>query len=778
MNKKQNLSSQRFKVDGMSCASCVSNVKKALSSVNGVVRAEVNLATEVATVEFLPSQVTTTTMENAVKSIGYSITHMGSDKSVSTTSTDNKGKRLELAQLRNQAFISIFVAILLMVLMNYSVIPVIKDLTPWVINWIMFAIATPVQVLIGRRFYSGAWHAFRSGTTNMNTLISIGITAAYVYSVAVTIYPTLFSSTAFATTSTGLFTHSTGVYYEVPAFIIGFVILGRWLEKRTKASTVGAVTRLAKALPKSAILITDNELTEVPVESVTHNATVLVKPGQTVPVDGVIIEGSSSLDESLVTGESLHKDKGVGDIVLAGTYNGLGSLKITAKKVGSDTVVGQVMRIVEQAQSSRAPIERLADAVTAKFVPVVLLIAAITFVFWVFLAPDPRLANALLATVGVLVVACPCALGLATPMAVVVAIGRAAKMGIIVKEAAALEIANSIKILAIDKTGTITQGKPSISEVVSLKMPQDDLIKLAASVDVNSEHPLASATVNTAKERQLLPLIDTHQFKAIPGMGAQAICEQGLIAVGNIAMMRSLNITKNSTDKVLSKISNTAQSIMFVTLNNQLQGAIAFADSIKPYTADAIQEFHSLGVTTAMLTGDNIATATQVAKNVGIKQVYADMLPDQKSSKIQEWSKQGKKVSMVGDGINDAPSMVLADQGISMGSGADITVEKSQVTVMSGDLRDVVKFMRLSHLTITTIKQNLFFGFFYNVLLIPIAAGALYPLFSDGVPVGLQVILGQHGYLNPVLASGAMAFSSLSVILNSLRMGKKTLPKV
>ena len=762
--------SQVFNVGGMTCASCAGNVRRALLKLNGVLEANVNLASETVSVVFLPSIVNGPQLALSVERAGYSFSEVG-EGSHSYEAAAAKSEALDA--FRNQAIASLSVALLLVVLMNFYAIPLLKTLSVSSVNWIMFALATPVQIWVGRQFYVAAWKAFRSRYANMSTLIAVGITAAYLYSVAVTIFPPLFVDATFSSTGepTGLFSHVTGVYYEVAVFIMGFVILGRWLEGRAKFKTGGALRRLARTLPQTASVLNRGTVEERPIEEVLRGDIVLVKPGGQIPVDGAISEGDSILDESMITGESIPVEKGLGDTVFAGTLNSKGALKITADTVGRDTVAGRIIQIVEQAQASRAPVELLADRITSKFVPVVLLLAAGVFVLWAFLAPQPWFPNTLLVTVGVLVIACPCALGLATPVAMVVAIGRAAAQGILVRDASALEVAGSVNLIALDKTGTITEGSLRVTSIHASRLSASELINLAASVEYRSEHPIAQAILTEGQERSSEPLLPVSEFEALPGMGASGNTDIGSVAVGSRAFMESLGAWDSALSNISEEMMQRGETTLFVALNRKSEGVIGVADRIRPSSADAVQRFKNSGIRTVMLTGDNLLTAREIAKQVGIDEVHAGMLPEDKAEWIRKRRSEGLVVAMVGDGVNDAPAILEADQSMAVASGVDIAVETAQVTLINSDLRNAADFFLLGRLTMKTVKQNLFWGFFYNLLLIPIAAGILYPFFGGEVPSFLEPVFGRHGFLNPILAAAAMAFSSLTVVLNSLRMG-------
>jgi Cu+-exporting ATPase len=653
----------------------------------------------------------------------------------------------------------------MMLIMRYTTIPALEDVSPTVINLILWGIATPVQFWAGAAFYRGAWGALKNRTTNMNTLIAVGTTTAYAFSVAVTLARDEISQ---ATLFAG---HDTGTYFDVSASITGLILLGRFLEVRARGRTSAAIKRLIGLQPRTATIIENEEQVRVQLYEVTAGMEVLIKPGDQVPVDGVVLSGSSTIDEAMLTGESMPVTKAIEDAVYAGTVNGTGVLTFRATRVGSETALAGIVRLVEQAQGSRAPVQRLVDAVTARFVPVVLLAAALGFTVWAIFGPDPAPLNAVLVAVAMLVIACPCALGLATPTAVMVGMGRAAENGILIKNAEALETAHKVDTVVLDKTGTITEGKPGVASLEAYGMSEEELLAIAAAVEMNSEHPLADAIVSEAQSRKIdLPQSDS--FASEPGKGASASVDGETVLIGNVEYMSDNGVDLGASDHV-ENISAKGQTPVLIARDGALAGVIGIADGIKASTPAAIAGLRARGIDVVMLSGDRMQTAKVVADQVGIDTVIAEVKPDQKSAEIERLQTEGHVVAMVGDGINDAPALALADVGIAIGTGTDVAIETADVALMGNDLTNVPRAIDLSHATMRTIKQNLFWAFFYNVLLIPIAAGILYPVFSDGtVPGFLQPLLGEVGFLNPIAAAAAMAISSVTVVTNSLRLAR------
>jgi len=656
--------------------------------------------------------------------------------------------------------------------MNYTAIDSLSKLSPTAVNVFFLVLATPVQFWAGSRFYRSAWSAAKLRTSNMNTLVTIGTSTAFFYSLAVTVLRPLFEdSLAFSGADVGG-SHPTGTYFDVSAAIIGLILLGRWLEARARGRTSDAINKLTGMQPSTAMIVKDGVPEEVEITDVASRDLIVLRPGERVPVDGKIAEGNTTIDESMLTGEPVPVEKQAGDDLFTGTVNGTGAIRFVASAVGRNTVLAGIVRMVQQAQSSKAPIEHLVDQVTARFVPVVLIIAIIVFAVWSFLAPEPAMINALLMTVAVLVIACPCALGLATPTAIMVGMGQGATSGALIRNADALERAHRIDTVVFDKTGTLTEGKPAISSISAIDVTEKELIRLAAAAEVNSEHPLAMAVLAEAKSRDI-EIPDATNVEAVPGRGISATVGDSTVIVGSAAFIADMTSAKYDFTEQSFVIAERGETVLAVARDDKPIGLIGVSDKVKPGVSDAINELTSRGIRTVMLTGDNRRTAEKVAESIGIIHVIADVLPEGKTAAITELQSEGRTVAMVGDGINDAPALATADVGIAIGTGTDIAIEAADVTITSGDPAIVAEIVDLSRSTMRTIKQNLFWAFFYNVLLIPIAAGVLYPIFSDGtVPGFLHPIIGEFGFLNPIVAAAAMAFSSVTVVSNSLRLGR------
>ncbi|CAN5496982.1 heavy metal translocating P-type ATPase [soil metagenome] len=738
-------------IEGMTCASCVRRVEKALAAVPGVSSANVNLATENASVEFDPTVVTLIQLDEAVERAGYHVAKpepvaiVPTAETVPTEAIDPReiARDRELLDLKRKSLVSLVVGAVMMALM-YLRLPwgiEMRDVAPF-----LLIAATIVQFWAGRVFYRATWAALQHGATNMNTLVVAGTSAAYGYSAFVTLWPHRAAQWGF----------EYHLYYESAVVIIALILMGRWLEARAKRQTGEAIKALMGLQAKTARVIRNGVEQDIPVELVVAGDLVRVRPGEKVPVDGVITEGRSALDESMLTGESLPVEKSTGDTVIGATLNRSGSFVFRATKVGKDTTLAQIVRMVEDAQGSKAPMQRLADSISSYFVPIVLGLAVITFAIWLIFGPDPQVTFAVAATVAVLVIACPCALGLAAPTAIMVGTGKAAECGILVKGGEALEQARRINTIVLDKTGTLTRGKPAVVAIQpTASFDENDLLRLVASAEVGSEHPLGEAIVNKARERGL-DLSPTTSFEAIAGRGITATIEARMVQIGNAAFLSELSISGESLADEALRLARTGATPMYVAIDGHLAGLIAVADTLKPESTDAVAQMKALGLEVWMLTGDNRATAEAIAKEAGIENILAEVLPDQKASKVRELQASGKIVAMVGDGINDAPALAQAELGIAIGTGTDVAIAASDITLIGGDLRSIVTAIALSRRTVSTIKQGLFWAFGYNVALIPVAMGVLYPFFD---------IL-----LTPVLAAAAMAMSSVSVITNALRL--------
>lgn len=736
-----------FPVAGMTCASCVARVEQALTSVPGVVSANVNLASEKTTVEYVEGT-DIADLRQAVENAGYKLGLEAQTLEDVTTAV-----RRELRGMRNRFIVAAIFAASIMALMW----------APEFVGkpYLLWALATPVQFWAGWRFYQGAWGALRHRTADMNTLIATGTSAAYFYSMVAVLFPTLF-------TIGGI---EPNLYFDTSAMIIALIILGRFLEARARGQTSEAIKKLIGLKPKTALVIRDGEEREVLVDDVQLGDLILVRPGERVPVDGVVRQGYSSIDESMITGESIPVEKKVGDEVIGGTINKTGSFQFEATKVGKDTTLAQIIRLVEEAQGSKAPIQRLADVIASYFVPIVISIAIITFIIWFFIGPAPSLTFALLNFIAVLIIACPCALGLATPTAIMVGTGKGAEHGILLRSAGALERSHQITTILLDKTGTLTRGQPKVTDIItSPPWSKEEVLQLAASAEHGSEHPLGEAMVRAALKRKL-GLSPASKFKAIPGQGVEALVEKRKLLLGNLGLMEERGLSLNGLEGEAERLRTKGKTVMFLGIDKKVVGIIALADTIKPNAKAAVRELHKMGVEVAMLTGDNWRTAEAIAGEVGIDRVLAEVLPEYKAQEVKKLQDEGRVVAMVGDGINDAPALAQADVGIAIGTGTDVAMETGDIILISGDLMGIVTAISLSKRTIRAIRQNLFWAFAYNTALIPVAAGVLYLAFGkSGVPSGLHFILGKYGFLNPILAAAAMAASSITVVLNSLRL--------
>ncbi len=736
-----------FPVSGMTCASCVARVEEALSSVPGVVSANVNLASEKATVEYTEGT-GIADLKRAVKDAGY---ELGSE--AETLEDVTATAQRELRGVRNRFIFAAILASLIMALMwapSFAGKP-----------YLLWALATPVQFWAGWRFYRGAWGALRHKTADMNTLVAVGTSAAYFYSVIAVLFPVLFAAAEV----------ELGLYFDTSAMIITLILLGRFLETRARGQTSEAIKKLIGLNPKTALVIRDGEEREISVEDVQVGDLVLVRPGERVPVDGIIRDGYSSIDESMITGESIPLEKKAGDEVIGASINKTGSFKFEATRVGKDTTLAQIIRLVDEAQGSKAPIQRLADVIASYFVPIVIGIATITFIVWYFAGPSPALTYAILNFVAVLIIACPCAMGLATPTAIIVGTGKGAEHGVLIRSAETLERSHKIRAVLLDKTGTLTQGEPRVTDIIALpSSSQDEILRLAASAEHGSEHPLGEAIVKAASEKKL-KIASAKDFNAIPGQGIEASVEGKKLILGNLRLMSEKSLSLNGLGGEAEQLRAKGKTVMFLGIDNHIAGIIALADTLKPNAKAAVDGLHNMGIEVMMLTGDNQRTAEAIAREVGIDRVLAEVLPEHKAQEVKKLQQEGKVVAMVGDGINDAPALAQADVGIAIGTGTDVAMETGDITLIRGDLTGITTAVSLSKRTMRTIKQNLFWAFAYNTALIPVAAGVLYLAFGNtGVPSGLHFILGNYGFLNPILAAAAMAASSLTVVFNSLRL--------
>ncbi len=749
-----------FSVGGMTCASCVANIENALAKVPGVISASVNLASEKATVQYVAGEATMADFKKAVVGAGYSIrAEVGAEGSGETDAVMAATRR-EIVALRNKVIFagSIGFFMLLGAISGFS-----GGWLPSFLgnHYLLWVLATPVQFWAGWQFYRGAWGGLKHRTANMSTLIAVGTSAAYLYSVVAILFPGFFTAGG----------REASVYFDTAAIIIALILLGRFLEARAKGQTSEAIKKLIGMQARTARVVRKGQELDVLVAEVVVGDIVIVRPGEKVPVDGIVKEGYSSIDESMVTGESIPVEKGVGDEVIGATINKTGSFRFETTKVGKDTALAQIIKLVEEAQGSKAPIQRLADIISAYFVPAVIVVATITFIMWYIWGPAPALTFALLNFVTVLIIACPCALGLATPTAIMVGTGKGAENGVLIRSGEALETAHKIKAIILDKTGTLTQGKPVVTDVVALPgFKEEELLIAAASAERGSEHPLGESIVSAAREKDL-PLVDATGFNAIPGHGISAMVNGQTVLLGNLKLMQEQGFSLDGLAEGAVHLSSEGKTPMFVAIDGKAAGIIAVADTLKPNSKAAVEELHRLGLEVVMLTGDNQRTAEAIARQVGIGRVLAEVLPEHKAQEVKKLQAEGKVVAMVGDGINDAPALAQANVGIAIGTGTDVAMEAADITLMSGDLEGVVTAISLSKRTMRTIKQNLFWAFAYNVSLIPVAAGVLYFVFGQsGVPSGLTFFLGDYGFLNPILAAAAMAASSITVVTNSLRL--------
>ena len=758
-----------YPVAGMTCAACVHHVGEALRGVDGVLGASVNLATASAAVEHLPGAVDAATLAQAVAAAGYRLDTTAANAGADASANPNDARRREERALRTRLRFASAGAVIL-VLGSFPALPWTDGLLAW---WwyplLLWAIATPVQLWAAGPFYAAGWAGLRRGQPNMHTLIALGTTVAYGYSAAAVI-ARLMGATGWL---------AGGLHFDMAAIIIALILLGRWLEARALGRTSDAIVRLMDLRPRTAHLIVGDDdgvaadALDVPVEQVAVGDTVLVRPGEQVPVDGVVQSGASAVDESSLTGESMPVDKAAGAAVYTGTLNGMGAFTMTATRVGDDTALAQVIRLVEEAQGSSAPVQRLADRVAAKFVPAVGLVAVAAAVLWLLLGPAPSAQYAMLTLVAVFIIACPCALGLATPTAIIVGVGRGAERGILMRNAAALERAHSVDTVAVDKTGTLTNGQPAVVHIATAAgIAEDTVIRSAMALEQFSEHPVGRAVMRHGQTLGLTPPPAT-DFAARQGAGVTGQVDGQPVVVGNANLLSQSGIALDADlDAAAGRMAAQGQTPLFVAQDGQTLGVIAVADTVRPNAPGAVSALQAQGVRVVMLTGDRPEVAASVAAVCGIDEYRAGLLPADKAAAVSELRAAGRTVAMVGDGVNDAPALATADVGIAMGGGADAARESADIALMRDDLSAVATALRLSRATMRTVRQNLFWAFFYNALLIPVAAGALYPVFAalGGVPPGLAFFFGDAGFLNPILAALAMAFSSVSVVGNSLRL--------
>ena len=745
-----------FSIKGMHCASCVTMLERALKQVDGVSRANVNLATEKAAVFYDSQKVTDQHLASAVSNIGYQAMI---NEELKSEDEEQKEKQKELKDLR----LKVIVSLVLGALIFWGSFPGLMNTAPMFLRsfWLQLILATPVQFWAGWSFYRATVSALKHRSANMDTLVAMGTTVAFGYSAVVTLMPAVVEKIGIEPMP----------YFDVSTIIIGLILLGRYFEVKAKAGTSEAIKKLIGLQAKTARVIRDGKEIDIPLGEVVVGDVVRVRPGEKIPVDGVILNGESSVDESMVTGESIPADKVKGDTVVGATINKTGTFTFTAAKVGEQTMLAQIIKLVQEAQGSKAPIQRIADLISSYFVPVVLMLAVTTFVVWYNFGPaDKALLFAILNTVAVLIIACPCAMGLATPTAIMVGTGKGAEHGILIKDAESLEIAHKINTIVFDKTGTLTIGKPEVTDIIvmpnvklqmsnQIQNPNDQILQLAASIEKGSEHSLAEAIVKAAEAKNL-SLGVVEKFLAIPGHGVEGIVDGAKTFFGNRRLMeREKVVITDEQNNNISKLESDGKTVMMLAVNGTLSGFVAVADVIKDTAKDGLSVLKALGIEVVMITGDNRRTAAAIGVKLGITRVLAEVLPDQKEAEVKKIQAEGKVVAMVGDGINDAPALAAADVGIAMGSGTDVAIEAADIILINKDLRSVAAAIVLSKKTMRTIKLNLFWAFAYNIILIPVAMGALYPLFK---------IL-----LNPIFASVAMATSSISVVSNSLLLKRK-----
>jgi len=743
------LRTETLEIEGMTCASCANFVQRSLSRTPGVRRALVNYATEKATVDYLPGEATPATLKAAVESAGYGVVQRAPASSAAEREAETEQQKVRAyQQLRRRFGVAVGLTLLIMPLSMLMLWPMLVHVDEQWLNYGLLLLTLPVLLYSGREFYVAAWKALRHGTATMDTLIAVGTGAAFLYSLAATLTPGFFHRQ-------GLMPE---VYYDTTATIIALILLGKVLEQRAKARTSAAMRALLGLQARTARrLNADGTETDVPIEQLREGDVLSVRPGEKVPTDGRILAGRSTLDEAMLTGESLPVDKQPGDLVFGATLNRTGAFRFRATRVGADTMLARIVQLVEDAQGSRAPIQRLADRVSAVFVPVVIGLAVLTFVAWLLLAPaDTRLPLALVNFVAVLIIACPCALGLATPTAIMVGTGKGAEHGVLIRSAEALEKAYQVDTVLLDKTGTITQGEFSVTDFIAPGQHAPQLLALAAAVERLSEHPLAAAVVRYAEPQSIELLAATH-FQATAGQGATATVAGQPILIGNRRLLAEASVALPAAlENTAAQLAQQAKTVLYLAVAGQAVALLALADTLRPSSAAAIARLQAQGIEVLLLTGDHPQAAAAVAAQVGITRYFAEVLPADKAGKVKELQAEGRRVAVVGDGINDAPALAQADVGLAIGAGTDVAMAAAGITLMRSDLQGVVTAIALSRRTMQVIRQNLFFAFVYNALGIPIAAGVLYPAFG---------IL-----LSPMLAAAAMALSSVSVLTNSLRL--------
>ncbi len=724
----------------------IKELEKTASGIDGVLRSVVNATAGTIELEYIPGQLGLRDIRRTLEKAGFRLPQHVEGRSA--LDIEKEAREKELSELRTKLIASAVFSTLIIVGSFQDMLPFFTLVPRQTMWFILFLLTTPVQFWAGRHFYQNAWASIKHGSTNMNTLVVVGTSAAYGYSTVLTFFPSVL----------GHYAAHGGAYYDTSAVIITLILFGKYLEARAKSRAGEAIKKLMGLQPRTARVVREGQESDIPIEDVESGDLIVVRPGEKVPVDGVIRSGNSTVDEAMLTGESLPVDKRIGDPVIGATLNKTGSFTFEATKVGKDTMLSQIIRMVQEAQGSKAPIQRLADYISSIFVPTVISIGLMTFLVWYFFGPaESRFTFALVNFIAVLIIACPCAMGLATPTAIMVGTGKGAEQGILFKNAESLERAQKIDTVVLDKTGTLTRGEPKVTDVIGNNMSEQEILFFAGSAEKGSEHPLGEAIVRAATAKGIA-LEQSDEFEALPGHGIRAVLKGREVVLGNERLMNERNVDTTKLHAEAEKLSAKGKTPMFVSIDNKAAGIIAVADTLKEHSAEAVSGLQSLGLEVVMLTGDNRRTAEAIAGELGITRVLAEVLPQDKMDMVKKLQAEGRVVAMVGDGINDAPALTQADVGIAIGTGTDVAIEASDVTLIKDDLRVVATAMRLSRRTMKTIKVNLFWAFFYNIIGIPVAAGALYPF------------LGAAGLLNPMYASAAMAFSSVSVVTNSLRL--------
>ncbi len=736
-------------IEGMTCAACVSQIETSISELDGVEEAFVNLASETAKIKYVPGLESISSIRRAISSAGYSSSYV--DKEEFGYASTERAQRLII----QQAIVSLLGAGFIM----FAMIPNVVSLIPFDYQYLAFIIASIIQFWAGSQFYTSAWNAAKHRTTNMNTLIAVGTSTAYLYSAFVAISDFLGINDSFNET-----------HFGTSCAIIGMVLFGRYLESKSRRRATDSIKSLIEMAPKMATIIQDTELKTIPVDDLVIGNVVVVKPGEVIPVDGSIIEGFSEVDESSLTGESIPSVKKIGDSVFTSTVNGTGNIKIVAEALSENTVYSKIISLIEDTQASKAPIQRIADKLAALLVPIIICVSSLTFFIWMLFGPAPEHSYAIMAAVAVLVIACPCAMGLATPIAIMVGSGKGAENGILYRDALAIETLQTIEVVIFDKTGTLTNGEPKVSYInPSSDFKESEILKYAGSVEKNSEHVLARAIVSECASKNIEPY-DIDQFQVFPGLGASATTDKKEILVGNKLFLetRGVEVSQNPNPGRFGEI--------HVSVEGEYAGSILVSDTIRDDAKETINRLQSMHLDLVLLSGDAKEVVETVADELSIRDHRSNFLPQDKAEYISKLQENGKKVCMVGDGINDAPALTQADLSIAMGNGTDVAIESAQITILGNRLSSVAKSIQLSKSCIKTIKQNLFWAFAYNILLVPVAAGILYPLFAlQAVPEFLSPLIGDRGFLNPVVAAAAMGISSITVVLNALRLKNSNL---